>query len=236
MLKNTISKISGHSGERAMVKCRETELALFEYNPEAVFLDCGCRDGEFTLKKAAKIGTKKIHGIEIVESNANIARARGIEAYCGDLQQKFPFEDATFDAVSVSQVIEHLSDTDGFFREVNRVLKKGGYVIVATPNLASFDSILLLIGGRQPGLANVSDEVLAGTLKIGHQPVPPDEGPLHRRSFTPRALRELMEYHGFKTVRDRCVGFYPLPLPLDKMCALINPVHASYIVIKSEKT
>jgi SAM-dependent methyltransferase len=235
MMKETISRIAGHSGARATIQCRESELGLFEYNPNAVFLDCGCRDGEFTLKKAAKIGTTRISGIEIVGSNANTARSRGIEVYCGDLQQQLPYKDASFDVVSVSQVIEHLSNTDGFFREMNRILKKGGYIVISTPNLASLDSILLLMGGWQPGLANVSDEVQAGVLKIGHKPIPPDEGPLHRRSFTARALRELMEYYGLKSVKERCVGFYPLPLPFDRMCASISPAHASYIVIKGEK-
>jgi SAM-dependent methyltransferase len=235
MFTKTISRLAGYSGERATVQCRQAELALFERNPDAVMLDCGCRDGEFTLKKAGKIGTKKIHGIEIVESNANKAREKEIEVYRRDLQQGFPFKDETFDVVSVSQVIEHLSDTDGFLREVKRVLKKGGYAVIATPNLASWDSILLIMGGWQPGLANVSDEVPAGVLRLGNKPIPADEGPLHRRSFTARALRDLMEHHGFKIVRKRGAGFYPLPLLLDRMFASISPAHASYIVIKGER-
>jgi len=40
---------------------------LLEYDPEASLLDCGCGEGENTLKFASRIGTSKIFGIEIVE-------------------------------------------------------------------------------------------------------------------------------------------------------------------------
>ena len=235
MLKKTISKLAGYSGERAMVRCQQAELALFERNPEAVLLDCGCRDGEFTLKKAGKIGTKKIQGIEILESTANIAQSRGIEVYRRDLQQGFPCEDETIDVVSASQIIEHLPDTDGFLREVKRVLKKGGYVIISTPNLASLDSILFLMGGWQPAAANVSEETCAGVFSLTGAKIGDDDGPRHQRLFTMKALRELMEYHGFRVVRKRGSGFYPLPLPLDSICATINPAHATFIVMKGKK-
>jgi SAM-dependent methyltransferase len=235
MLKKTISKISGQAGERATIRCRQAELELFEYNPNAEFLDCGCRDGEFTLKKAAKIGTKKIRGIEILEKTAVIAQARGIKVYRRDLQKGLPFENETLDVVSASQIIEHLPDTDGFLREVNRVLKKGGYVIISTPNLASLDSILLLIGGWQPASANVSEETCAGVFSLIGAKICIDDGPRHQRLFTLKALRELMQYHGFTIVREHGSGFYPLPLPFDRICASINRHHATFIVIKAKK-
>ena len=235
MLKKNIAKLAGYSGKRAFVRCRQAELALFERNPEAVLLDCGCRDGEFTLKKASKIGTNKIFGIEIVESTASKARVKGIEVYRCDLQQGFPCEDGTIDVVSASQIIEHLPDTDGFLREVKRVLKKGGYVIISTPNLASLDSILLLMGGWQPAAATVSEETCAGVFSLTGAKIGDDDGPRHQRLFTMKALRELMVYHGFRVVREHGSGFYPLPLPLDSICASINPAHATFIVIKGEK-
>jgi SAM-dependent methyltransferase len=235
MLLTGISRIAGRAGQRATVQCRRAELSFFDHDPGAKLLDCGCRDGEFTLKKAARIGTKNIYGIEIMEGAAGIARKKGIEVCQCDLQQNFPFENESFDVVSVSQVIEHLSDTDGFLREVKRVLKKGGYTVISTPNLASLDAILLLLGGWQPGQVDVSDEVPAGVLRIGKGLIPHDEGPLHRRSFTGRALRELMEYHGFTVIKERGVGFYPFLFPIDKVFLLLSSIHASYIVIKAGK-
>jgi methionine biosynthesis protein MetW len=233
---NVISRLSAYLGQQAATECRQAELSFCELNSDARLLDCGCSDGEFTLKKAENIGTRKIYGIDVVEENVNKAKAKGIEVYCGDLDQRFPFEDETFDVVSASQVIEHVSNTDGFLREVLRVLKRGGYVIISTPNLASLDSIFLLLGGWQPGLANVSDEIAAGILTVWDRHISPDTGPLHRRSFTIRALRELIEYHRFKVEHELGCGFYPLPLPISKVLAFIDRRHASYIVVKARKS
>jgi SAM-dependent methyltransferase len=235
MLLTGISRIAGRAGQRATVQCRRAELSLLDYNPRAKLLDCGCRDGEFTMKKAAAIGTQKIYGIEILEKTARLSEAKGIKVYQHDLQKEFPVDNDTFDVVSASQVIEHLSDTDGFLREVKRVLKKGGYAVISTPNLASFDSILLLIGGWQPSSANVSEETCAGVFSLTGARIDLDDGPRHQRLFTLKALSELMEYHGFKIVSKYGTGYYPLPLPFDKICASIDRRHATFIVIKAQK-
>jgi SAM-dependent methyltransferase len=49
-----------------------------------------------------------------------------------------PFEEERFDFVWCSHVIEHLPDVHRFACELFRVVKPGGYVILRTPDLASF--------------------------------------------------------------------------------------------------
>lgn len=44
-----------------------------------------------------------------------------------------PFEDASFDLVVISEVIEHVIESEPGFAEIARVLEKGGRVIVTTP-------------------------------------------------------------------------------------------------------
>jgi len=48
--------------------------------------------------------------------------------------EKLPAEDGSLDIVMSFDVFEHLSDTDGHLREVNRVLKPGGVYLMQTPN------------------------------------------------------------------------------------------------------
>lgn len=51
--------------------------------------------------------------------------------------ERLPFNDGEFDTVVSFQVIEHLTDTDAYLREIARVLKPGGIFVVATPDRAT---------------------------------------------------------------------------------------------------
>ena len=44
-----------------------------------------------------------------------------------------PFNDNSFDSIIASEIIEHVYDPEGFIKELFRVVKKGGSLIVTTP-------------------------------------------------------------------------------------------------------
>jgi SAM-dependent methyltransferase len=48
--------------------------------------------------------------------------------------EALPFSDESFDVVICREVIEHVKDTDAVFVEMKRVLKRGGYLLITTPN------------------------------------------------------------------------------------------------------
>jgi ubiquinone/menaquinone biosynthesis C-methylase UbiE len=108
---------------------RRDVLSLFEPNPGAQLLDLGCGNGEFTMRVAERIGTSHVAGVDVGEQSVEQARARGVNCYLADLNGRIPFEDESFDVVCANQIIEHLSDTDGFIKEMRRVLKSGGYAV-----------------------------------------------------------------------------------------------------------
>ncbi|VVM06947.1 putative S-adenosylmethionine-dependent methyltransferase/MSMEI_2290 [Methylacidimicrobium cyclopophantes] len=53
-----------------------------------------------------------------------------------------PYESAFFDAVSCTEVIEHLDDYRRLLREIFRVLRPGGIVVLSTPNILNLKSRL----------------------------------------------------------------------------------------------
>jgi SAM-dependent methyltransferase len=62
--------------------------------------------------------------------------ADGVEIKQADFdRQPLPYADRTFDLVTCTEVLEHVENYRGVLREIFRVLKPGGVVIVSTPNV-----------------------------------------------------------------------------------------------------
>jgi SAM-dependent methyltransferase len=63
-------------------------------------------------------------------------KIEGIQAHYADMTERIPLEDGSVDYIVCQEGIEHLSDKIWIFREFNRILKKGGELIVTTPSLS----------------------------------------------------------------------------------------------------
>lgn len=57
-----------------------------------------------------------------------------------DLSERLPYDDASFDALSCLEGIEHLEDQFAFIRECWRVLRPGGRLLLSTPNILGLAS------------------------------------------------------------------------------------------------
>jgi len=68
---------------------------------------------------------------------AGILRVGGV-----DLNNPLPFRNASFDAVNIVEVIEHIENQPQLIRETSRVLKPGGTFLVSTPNVLNLMSRL----------------------------------------------------------------------------------------------
>ena len=101
---------------------------------DAVCLDVGCGNGGF-FDVAHACGWR-LHGLEPDPRAASAARWRGMTVYESALPRT-GLRDETYDAVTMSHVIEHLHDPVSALQEVRRILKPGGTLWIGTPNVES---------------------------------------------------------------------------------------------------
>jgi len=234
-LRDTMKTMLKRMGKNITAESIRDIIKLLETNNAAELLDVGCGDGKLTLRAASVIGTTKIYGIDVIAETIERAKENGINVRSGDLSQRFPFEDESFDVVLASEIIEHIFNTDSFLKEIHRVLRVGGYTVISTPNLSSWPNIIFLLFGKQPAVASVSDEIVVNTWHAHSNNRRPDEGPSHRRIFTFGALEKLLAYHGFQVQNSVGSGFFPLPILLARVACFIDKKHAARITVKAKK-
>lgn len=105
-------------------------------------LDIGCATG-FFLDAARQRGWDT-YGVELSEYSSGIARHKiGTERIITGRVEEAAFKDATFDAIVMTDVIEHVCDVRSFLDEVTRILKPGGVISITTPNPAALSCRLL---------------------------------------------------------------------------------------------
>lgn len=97
-------------------------------------LDLGCGDGivaEFLQKKM----NLEVIGFDISKKAACAARKRGVKVVVGDAENRLPFKNQEFDVVFWGDNLEHLFQPQKVLKEIGRVLKKDGSLILSCPNM-----------------------------------------------------------------------------------------------------
>ena len=113
-----------------------TLSALLGQSPAALnVLDVGCSRGNF-LAAGTRLGFH-MEGVEPAANIAAAARAQGLAVHTG-LLADIHLPPASFDAITLFEVIEHLKAPLPLLRECHRVLKPGGLLVLSTGNTASW--------------------------------------------------------------------------------------------------
>jgi ubiquinone/menaquinone biosynthesis C-methylase UbiE len=198
------------------------------------YLDLGCGDGQITERVARIVDAKEVYGIDIDNGVLESAKLRGIETFALDLSKdKIPLNDNGIDLVTAFELIEHLVNPDNMLKEVFRVLVQGGYLLLSTPNLASWVNRIVMLLGYQPYNAEASTEILAGVPIRAYSFREPAG---HIRPYTLRALKELLSYHGFEIVKVRgAPGVHPRKITLlDKLFSKKASIARRLIVLATK--
>lgn len=105
--------------------------------PQHTILELGCNMGATTVQIIRRYGCT-VHAIDIVPNMARAAaervRAEGLDnrAFVSQMDaQQLQFPDQTFDYVIGIEVVNHLTDKTACLREIARVLKPGGQLVLA---------------------------------------------------------------------------------------------------------
>lgn len=160
-------------------------------------LDIGCGFGGLSKYIADELGMAYIAGVDIDPAVMDEARGKQVDVHLVDVSHEpLPFTDAAFDLIVTLGMMDYLPTYDALIREMYRVLRPGGYVLVALPNLGSWHNRLLLLLGYQPRDVEISSE-----RSTGIAPWYTDrEVTGHIHACTIPAFVELMSYHGFEKV------------------------------------
>jgi SAM-dependent methyltransferase len=154
-------------------------------------LDVGAGKGEL-LKTGREMGWECV-GIELSPTFAEYAAPFSGAEVRRDPIESCNFDEASFDVVILSAVLEHLYNPDETIREIARVLRPGGALFMDVPNERG---LYFRVGNLYLRLCNRDWVVnLAPTFP-----------PFHIFGFGGRSLRRLLGKHGLRPVNLRFYG------------------------------
>lgn len=111
------------------------------------------------------------------------AKSEGFTAILCNFNEKLPFEDGVFDGIFILEVVEHVELAENLLKEIKRILKDDGWMIISTPNVAYWKfRIYALLG------------------------YPPPKEKYHCRFFTYHTLKRTLREDNFDVQKEACIA------------------------------
>lgn len=187
------------------------EQKLLQYldpQKDDIVLDVGCAAGRQIFKLASQI--KEGYGTDIAQSfidKANDFKAKhnaDNTHFTQAVIEELPFEDEKFTKIICAEVLEHVHDKDVALRELKRVLKTDGVLIITVPNYnadgTAWGRLLRKLGKRK----FVSLEHFTKAELQAH-------GDAHVREFSAKTLENWVKEHDFKVESKTSVSYIDGP-------------------------
>ncbi len=164
---------------------RDREVLAFIEEDDRVILDLGCGEGITLERLKTLFPEKQVFGIDVDRENIQICREHNLPVQQGDLYD-LRLPQNSVDVVLFLEVLEHLHHPDKAIREIHRILRPGGKLLLLFPH----DLIFLL--------------ARLATLKIKEARYDPG----HLRQWTPRTVEALLREFDFIITARKNLPFY----------------------------
>lgn len=195
----------GDKPEYFRLHCRRylALLEALEVPPGSRVLEIGCNPGQFTeiLVRAGY----RVWGLDLRPEDRSSLWARlGVEVRRGNLEtDPLPYAESSFEAVVLSEVIEHLAASPlPALEEVYRVLLPGGQLVLSTPNASSLRERLLLAGRLFSFRSLEPAEEFRRRMRLRGE----ERYTMHQRLYTAGEVCWLLREAGFGEVKVRYVA------------------------------
>lgn len=150
---------------------------------ESAVLELGCGEGGTGQAALAAGKAGRYVGIELNPAAAAVARGRLTEVIEGDVESlDMAALEGRFDALIISEVLEHLTDPWRVLRDLAPCVRPGGQVFASSPNVSHWKVVRSLVRGR-------FDYEESGVMDR-----------THLRWFTPATYRQMLEQAGLNVV------------------------------------
>lgn len=201
--KPTIQYMTRNEADMAFKKRVETIFEWVDPQEDSVILDMPCGRG-FYLNMFRYVSNAKLIGADLDEdvihkAAANVGHLKDVTLLRANIYD-LPFPDGTFDAVILSEVLEHIDDDVAGLKEALRVLKPGGVAAITVPH------------ANYPFWWDPINKTLETLFKTHIQ-----HGPFaglwanHVRLYTPEQLRNAALGAGFIVEKERAFTHHAFP-------------------------
>jgi len=129
------AKDYNNSYDGKFVKCMYDEIVerVLTANPKSI-LDLGCGNGN-VLEKIKLKSDADLYGLDLSENMIELAKEKlgtRVELKVGDAEQ-LPYDDNQFDVIICNASFHHYPNPDQVLREIRRVLKPNGTLVLGDP-------------------------------------------------------------------------------------------------------
>ena len=157
-------------------------------------LDAGCGKGSNLYSILSKYPEAKIVGIDNYKPDLDIAKCsflKEVEFILGDCLNT-GLASSSFDVVLSNQVIEHIRKYDEYLKEIKRVLKPKGLLILSTPNFHNPKNVFLKLFFQKPIMRWENNQNLPLAKYRGHV-----------KEFYERELVAVLDKHNFRLLESK---------------------------------